>query len=248
MAASAPYAIPVIANAVRQIQPQSILDVGVGFGKYGVLFREYVDVWSAKNADETKRGGWRMRLEGIEVFPDYLSPLHDYIYDHIHIGQAESVIDSLGQYDVIFMGDVLEHFTKEDGQRMIQKLYEHATKCVLLTYPRDAQKRDGILENPAEAHLSTWSDEDFKPFPRFAYTVLENRADVCALAKPPFDPPFLVGCFAARKRTGWKGVVANGLVSILGPSKASAIVSKLAGERIALRKENLSRVGAEGTL
>ncbi|GJM27024.1 MAG: hypothetical protein DHS20C16_34390 [Phycisphaerae bacterium] len=246
MAASAPYAIPVIANAVRQIQPTSILDVGVGFGKYGVLFREYVDVWSAKNAGETKRGGWRMRLEGIEVFQDYLSPLHDYIYDQIHIGEAESVIDGLGQYDVIFMGDVLEHFTKDAGRRMIEKLYEHANKCVLLTYPHDAQKRDGILGNPAEAHLSTWSGSDFEQFPQMAYTVLENRADVCALAKPPHDLPFLVGCFAARKRQGWKRAVADGLVKMLGPSKASAVVSKLKGERVALRKEDHLRVESRG--
>ncbi len=242
MAASAPYAIPVITNAVRQIQPRSILDVGVGFGKYGVLFREYVDVWSAKNARETKRGGWRMRLEGIEVFEDYLSPLHDYIYDKIHIGEAESVIDRLGQYDVIFMGDALEHFTKDAGRRIIAKLYEHANKCVLLTYPRDAQERDGILGNPAEAHLSTWSEKDFEQFPRMAYTVLENRADVCALAKPPHELPFLVGCFAARKRSGWKGAVANGLVELLGNSKASNVVSRLTGEQIALRKESCSRV------
>jgi len=75
-----------------------------------------------------------------------------------------------------------------------------------------------------------------------AYTVLENRADVCALAKPPHEPPFLVGCFAARKREGWKDAVANGLVKVLGPHRASAIVSKLTGERVALRKEDYSRV------
>ncbi len=242
MAASAPYAIPVIANAVRQLQPQSILDVGVGFGKYGVIFREYVDVWHAENASETKRDGWRLRLEGIEIFKDYLSPLHDYIYDQIHIGDAESVIDGLGQYDVIFMGDVLEHFPKEAGQRIIRKLYEHANKCVLLTYPRDAESRDAILGNPAEAHLSTWSERDFDDFPRVAYSVLENRSDVCALARPPQDLPFLVGCFGARKRRGWKGMVANGLIELLGQSKASAVVSKLTGEQVALRKERYSRV------
>lgn len=241
MAASAPYAIPVVANVVRQLKPRSILDVGVGFGQYGVLFREYVDVWSAKTASETKRGGWKLRLEGIEVFEEYLSPLHDYIYDRIHIGKAESVIDSLGQYDLIFMGDVLEHFSKDAGRRMIQKLYDHADGCVLLTYPRDAQERGSLLGNPAEAHLSTWSKEDFAEFPQVAYAVLEDRADVCALAKPPHALPFLVGCFAARQRAGWKGAVSNVLVRLLGASRASTIASKLVGQRIALRTERFSR-------
>ncbi|NOX59823.1 MAG: class I SAM-dependent methyltransferase [Planctomycetes bacterium] len=244
MPASAPYAIPVVANVVRQLNPRSILDVGVGFGKYGVLFREYVDVWSAKTASDTKRGGWRMRLEGIEIFKNYLSPLHEYIYDRIHVGEAESVIDRLGQYDLIFMGDVLEHFPKDAGRRMIQKLYDHANGCILLTYPRCAQAREGILDNPAEAHLSTWSKEDFSKYPNVAYTVLEDRADVCAIAKPDHALPFLVGCFAARKRTGWKGAVSNGLVKLLGSSRASAAVSRLTGERVALRTERPKRSSA----
>ena len=29
---------------VRKLQPKTVLDVGVGFGKWGHLFREYLDV------------------------------------------------------------------------------------------------------------------------------------------------------------------------------------------------------------
>lgn len=234
---SAPYAIPVIVNAVRQVRPRSILDVGTGFGKYGMLFREYTDIWHAEQAGDRCKEGWRTRIEGIEVHKPYLNALHGYIYNEVHVGNAMEVIDRLGTYDLVFMGDVLEHFEKEDGQRMIRKLYEHANKCVLLTYPRQAKRRDGFMGNPAEAHLSDWSRGDFDGYPSVAYTVLEGRADVAALAKPPCELPFLVGSFAARRRTGWKGKIASALVRTLGPSAASSLASRLLGRRIALRTE-----------
>lgn len=237
MPTSAPYAIPVVMHAVRQICPASILDVGVGFGKYGVLFREYTDIWEAERFAQLHRDAWRTRIDGIEIYKPYLSPLHDFIYDQVHVGDAVDVIDRLGRYDLIFMGDVLEHFDKADGQRLIHRLYEHAEKCVLLTYPKAAKRRGGLLGNAAEAHRSVWSRSDFGACPRIAYTTLEDRADIVALAKPPHDPPFLVGCFAARRRKGWMGAIVNLLVRTLGPTASSAMAERLFGRRIALRAE-----------
>ncbi len=36
-------AIPVIIEQVAHLKPSSILDVGIGFGKYGVLLREVLE-------------------------------------------------------------------------------------------------------------------------------------------------------------------------------------------------------------
>jgi hypothetical protein len=237
MPTSAPYAIPVIVHAVRQLRPRSILDVGTGFGKYGVLFREYTDIWDAKEAGQLQPKAWRTRIDGIEACTSYLSQLHAFVYDQIHVGDALEVIDRLGQYDLIFLGDVLEHFEKVAGRRLVRKLYEHADKCVLLTYPRQAKPRDGLLDNPAEAHRSVWDRHDFETYPRVSHTVLEDRADVAALAKPPHEPPFLVGCFAARRRSGWKGRLATALVRMLGPNAASSLVGRILRQRVALRAE-----------
>jgi len=237
MCTSAPYAIPVVMNAVRQLQPQSILDIGVGFGKYGLLFREYVDLWKADELEETKREAWTTRIEGIEICANYLTPVHDFVYDKIHIGDAIDIIDRLGHYDVIFMGDVLEHFEKQPGTMLVRKLYDHADKCVLLTYPANAKPRGGLLGSQAEAHLSVWTRDDFREYDRVAYTVVEERADIAAIAKPPHRPPFLVGCMAARRREGWKGKLVTALVHTIGPKAASTIAGKLLRRRIALRTE-----------
>ncbi len=237
MCVSAPYAIPVIVHAARQIKPRSILDIGCGFGKYGMLFREYLDIWEAVELAQTKKDAWTTRLEGVEIYPDYLTPVHDFIYDKIHVGQALDIIDTLGRYDLIFMGDVLEHFEKHDGERLIPKLYEHANKCVLLTYPTNATSREGFWGNDPEAHRSVWKQKDFQRYSRMSYTTIEDRADVVALAKPHHQAPFLVGCMAARRRPGWKGKAANALVRTLGPGLASSLVGHIVGRRIALRAE-----------
>ena len=237
MPTSAPYAIPVIVHAVRQLEPRSILDVGIGFGKYGVLFREYLDIWNAGDVTGIRRDAWGTRLDGIEIFAPYLTPLHDYIYDHVHVGDALDLVDGLDSYDVIFMGDVLEHFDKPEGKRLIGQFYQRANKCVLLTYPANAAQRGPLLGNPAEAHRSVWRREDFDEYEQVAYTCLENRADVCAIAKPPHTPPFLVGCFAARRRTGWQGRIATALVRTLGPGAASSLTTRFLRRPITLRSE-----------
>jgi len=32
-------------DLIRKIKPQSILDVGVGFGRWGILLREFLELW-----------------------------------------------------------------------------------------------------------------------------------------------------------------------------------------------------------
>ena len=49
MPSSRPNTIPTVINLLRQLKPQSILDVGVGFGKWGHLFREYTDILEAEH-------------------------------------------------------------------------------------------------------------------------------------------------------------------------------------------------------
>jgi ubiquinone/menaquinone biosynthesis C-methylase UbiE len=41
--------IPDIITAIKSQNPKSILDVGCGFGKYGFLIREYLELWSIEH-------------------------------------------------------------------------------------------------------------------------------------------------------------------------------------------------------
>ena len=56
-------------DALGERQPLRILDVGVGFGKWGHLFREYTDINEAEH-DPARyaRENWRVQIDGIEGF------------------------------------------------------------------------------------------------------------------------------------------------------------------------------------
>lgn len=235
MPTSVPYCVPVIASIARQLRPKSVLDVGVGFGKYGCLFREYLDIWDMKSVADYERSAWKTRIEGIEATREYVTPLHEYIYDKIHTGDAREVVERLGSYDVIVMGDVLEHFEKADGAALVRTLFDRANLCVVLTFPPDATPNDNVLGNPYEAHRSGWNRRDFADYPAVGYKVFEGKSALTVLTKPPRQPPLLTPCLAARRRGGWKQAVATAMVRTLGPVTASRIASTVGRRPIHLR-------------
>ncbi|MGP0629466.1 hypothetical protein ACTRW9_07150 [Nitrospina sp. 32_T5] len=142
-------------------KPQSLLDIGVGFGKIGFLAREFLDVMlneSYRPAD------WKVRIDGIEAFPDYIQGHHKALYDSIHIGDAFEVIDNLGQYDAIVLGDSLEHFEKERAWQMLDKCAEHCTGYLMICIPLGEHwEQEAIYGNDYERHLSFWTREEFEP-------------------------------------------------------------------------------------
>ncbi|RME82607.1 MAG: glycosyltransferase family 1 protein, partial [Planctomycetota bacterium] len=82
MPTSLPNQINEILTLILGVAPQSVLDIGVGFGKYGFLAREYLEMEHGQGT----YGKWTKRIEGIEAFEEYITPLHREIYDEIHIG------------------------------------------------------------------------------------------------------------------------------------------------------------------
>ncbi len=227
MPTSVPYCIPTIAGVARQIRPASVLDVGIGFGKYGVLFREYLEIWEMRNVGDYDRSRWKTRIDGIEATAEYLTPLHEYIYDKIHIGDVRTIIDSLGRYDVVIMGDVLEHFDKETGTQLLDALYAHTNKCLLLTFPENCAINHDVLENPFESHRSSWNRKEFARFPRVASKLIEQYSAIVAIAKPPHHPPLLTPSFAGRRRVGVEGVLANLMVRSFGSAAASRVGTRI---------------------
>ena len=111
MPSSRPNAIPTVIHLIRQLNPQSILDVGVGFGKWGHLFREYTDILAAENDPARyRRENWRVRIDGIEGHSAYLTDMHRFLYNELYVGDACELIGGLPKYDIIFAGDIIEHF------------------------------------------------------------------------------------------------------------------------------------------
>jgi hypothetical protein len=163
MPSSRPNIIPTVVHLVRQFRPHSILDVGVGFGKWGHLFREYTDIVAAEH-DPARydKKNWQVRIDGIEGHPPYLTPMHHYLYDKIHLGDAISLIKTLPNYDLIFLGDVLEHFEKPQGLQMLRDARAKADKAVIVSTPKYETAQEDLCGNELERHRSLWSATDLR--------------------------------------------------------------------------------------
>lgn len=194
MPSSRASSIPYVISVVTQIQPRSILDVGVGFGKWGYLFREYTDiVKSETDFNRYRKDGWKIRIEGIEVFQDYVHQGHHFIYDKLHIGNVVDILPNIGKFDTIFFGDILEHLGLEDGKAILQIAMGHCNKCVILTTPKFETNQGNLCNNPLERHLSLWTKKDFHDVAPCTITLSDKATYVVVfptLSSDTFKPNF----------------------------------------------------------
>jgi SAM-dependent methyltransferase len=185
MPSSRPNTIPTVIHLLRQLKPRSILDVGVGFGKWGHLFREYTDILEAEHDPARyQRQHWQVRIDGIEGFPDYLTPMHHYLYDQIHIGDARVLIRDLPAYDLVFLGDVLEHFDKADGIEFLRRALDRANQAVILTTPKYETEQVDLCGNELERHRSLWAARDFQQFEGALIKTVDRATLLVVLARP----------------------------------------------------------------
>jgi len=153
--------IPTVVRFLEAVRPESLLDIGLGNGKIGFLARDLLDVMLG---ERYHKKDWQVKIDGIEVFGDYIQAHQRAIYDEIHIGDAFEVIDTLGRYDVVFLGDVLEHLEKERAWEFLDKCLEHARSSVILAIPLGEKwVQPEIYGNPHEEHKSFWSREELEP-------------------------------------------------------------------------------------
>ncbi|MHB1457041.1 MAG: methyltransferase domain-containing protein [Armatimonadota bacterium] len=152
---------------VDTIHPNKVLDVGIGCGKYGFLCRESMEICAgrlptfstvSKQPSESK-----YVIDGVEVFSDYVTPIHHFIYNNIHIGRAQDILPTIpdDSYDLLLAIDVIEHMPYEGGVEFLK----HAVRVagtVLVVTPKEHFEQGSIHGNKYEAHVSEWNIRDFK--------------------------------------------------------------------------------------
>jgi SAM-dependent methyltransferase len=182
--------IPIILGIVRQLAPRSILDVGVGFGKWGHLFREYTDIVAAEtDPARYARANWQVQIDGIEGHAPYLTPMHEYLYDTLHVGDMRTKIHEIGVYDLVFLGDVIEHVEKAEGMELLRACLVHACKAVLVTTPGRPAPQTAACDNKLEVHRSFWTPADFRSLARCVLKLDDNDTLVAVLLKDGVPAP-----------------------------------------------------------
>jgi hypothetical protein len=159
-------------DLVRKLNPKSILDIGVGFGRWGILFREFLEIWENGKYD----GKWERIIDGIEIYEPYVKDYHKYFYTHIYRGNALDFLRTSGKnYDLINCGDVIEHFTKDQGEELIRLSLETG-RYVLITIPIGKYwEQETYGDNPYEQHKSVWYNNDFT---KYKYHRIKSFSDL----------------------------------------------------------------------
>lgn len=148
---------------------KSILDIGCGFGKWGFLARLYLQAWNSELMKKAYQN-WRnnLRVDAIEIFEDYITDLQRLIYNNIYIGDMRKLIIKVGNYDLIIVGDVLEHISFEDGLIFLKKAREKAQQIIIMM-PNYFVKGHSKMGNEAEIHRYIWTDDEFPNNPKITH-------------------------------------------------------------------------------
>lgn len=146
-------AVPSLAQAVLQLQPRSVLDLGVGFGGGGAAVREWLDLGVRP---------WKTYLVGVESWGDYRNPVWD-LYDVVYVRTIEEFFrENHERFDCVLFTDVLEHFEKGAGRRVLADMQTRVAPggCLLVTTPASFFPQDAVYGNERERHCSYWSESD----------------------------------------------------------------------------------------
>jgi hypothetical protein len=167
-----------IVDLISLTDPGKLLDIGVGFGKYGFLAREYLELWS--------EGGeylnWQRQIDGIEAFEPYVTPVHKFIYNNIFIGNALVILPTLkDKYDLILMIDVFEHFTYKDGLKLLDECRKMG-RNILISVPIALSAQEAVYGNEYETHKYGWKKKDFKDIPD-KFFLVNSKSTICFIGE-----------------------------------------------------------------
>jgi SAM-dependent methyltransferase len=165
-------------DLIINLKPNSILDIGAGFGKYGVLCREYLELWDGREMyDEFTR-----RIDAVEAFEEYITPVHKFVYNKVYVEDVFNIIDNLElNYDLVLLIDVLEHFDKEKGALLVRKILT-GNGGIIISTPKKFINQINAFANEYEMHRSQWEQAELSLFGSSLF-LKDDVSHICYVGK-----------------------------------------------------------------
>lgn len=145
-----------IVNEVYRLQPERMIELGVGFGKYGVLCRETLDGMYGRVAKHK----WQRKIYGVEGFAEYENPCWG-AYDGVTVGDFTAM--DVSGHDLVLMVDSFEHLDPETGSAFLSGLLRR-NKHVIISVPNGPCPQDNAHGNEYERHRATYYPHSFQQY------------------------------------------------------------------------------------
>lgn len=171
---SSPNGKDTIKWIVDRVSRETALDIGAGMGDYARLFPN-------------------IKMTGIEIWEPYIEKYDlKALYDQVLNVDARTY-EFDGQYDIGFLGDVLEHMEVEEAKALFEKT-RACCKTVIISIPIGYYPQGEWEGNPYERHVTNdWSVEEvIGAFGQPTYWVKDAEIGVFAYSDQPIRPKICV--------------------------------------------------------
>jgi len=143
----------------RMSDVKTVLDIGAGKGTYKrlcdgfIVYKEIPPLTPIlQDAEWTAVEVWQPYIEEYEL---------NHLYDNVINEDVRNFQKTLGEYDLAFAGDVLEHMTKEDAVRLVKTLTKKC-KVLIVSIPIGYHPQGEHNDNPYEVHVKDdWTHQEF---------------------------------------------------------------------------------------
>lgn len=140
-----------IEEVVKLLKPKSFLDIGAGAGKYGEL---------------VKKINPSVETVALEIEKDYIKKFDlGSIYKKVWNISATDLINPKYyglSFDVVMIGDIIEHLKKSDGIDLLNFLI-YRCRWIIVEFPY-RYLQNSVDGYQSEAHISAWTKDDFSSF------------------------------------------------------------------------------------
>lgn len=143
---------------IAMVRGNRILDLGCGYGHWGHLLKTH---YTSLRSEPT-------HVTAVDIFEgnvEFCQRLG--LYDAVIQQDVVAYLSALpaGSFDTVIATELIEHFTREDGTRMLEEIERVTAKVAILSTPNFAAYRGGgetmVGFNEWEHHLSQWTKADF---------------------------------------------------------------------------------------
>ncbi|MDZ7860516.1 MAG: class I SAM-dependent methyltransferase [Candidatus Krumholzibacteriota bacterium] len=122
----------------------SVLDLGCGFNS------------------PVKRCGVPFSV-GVDLFDSYLRESSDKRHHSQYVkADIRKVEFQPKAFDAVIILEVLEHLTKDDGQKLLEKAETWACKKIIISTPNGYLSQNGYHSNPLQKHISGWTTKELE--------------------------------------------------------------------------------------